>query len=58
MKKAIIDFFEENSYVNIPADRLAFDETGNYLEVFKDEAMVGVFDMGVVRKAYISEKGE
>lgn len=55
MKRAIIKF-EDGEHCNLPADHIDADE--NMVSVFKDDALIGLFNISCVNAVYISEKSE
>lgn len=53
MSRAMIFTVETNA--NLKADRIEEDENG-YIRVYNGNEFVGIFDISVVRAAYISGK--
>lgn len=56
MKRAIVEF--RDGYVNIPGDRMVkLDLDGcQFITIYNNGELVGVFDIEIIQKAYISEK--
>lgn len=56
MKRSIVEF--RDGYVNIPGDRMVKLELdgGAFIEIYNKCELVGVFDIEIIQKAYISEK--
>ena len=56
MKRLIVEF--RDGYVNIPGDRMVKLELecGSFIEIYSKGELVGVFDIEIIQKAYISEK--
>ncbi len=55
MKRAIIKFLSGGD-CNLPADYIDADE--NYISVFNDGILIGIFNLSCVKAAFISEKNE
>lgn len=54
--KLIVYIHGIDGFVNIPADRITKDDT--FVYAFKDDQLVGMFDIGTVMTMYLSEKKE
>lgn len=46
--------FTTETTCNLNANRIEFEN--DYIKVFNGEKFIGIFDMSVVRAAYVSEK--
>ena len=46
--------FTTESICNLNANRIEIEN--DYIKVYKDDAFIGIFDLSVVRAAYVSEK--
>lgn len=53
--RAIVKFID-GGYVNIPADKIQKKE--EWITILDGKNIVGLFDEGIVKCAYLSEKGE
>lgn len=53
--RAIVKFID-GGYVNIPADKIQKKE--EWITILDGKNIVGLFDEGMVKCAYLSEKGE
>lgn len=51
--RAIVKFID-GGYVNIPADKI--DKNEEWITVLNDKNIVGLFDEGMVKCAYLSDK--
>lgn len=56
MKKLIVYLNGSDGFVNIAADRIEVDSP--FLFAYKCDALVGIFDLGTITMAYLSEKKE
>lgn len=56
MKKLIVYINNTEGFVNIVADRIAVESP--FLYAFNGDALVGIFDIGTITMAYLSEKKE
>lgn len=54
MMRLLVYVHGVDGYVNISADRIEKDE--NFLFAYCENNLVGVFDLGTVMTAYLSEK--
>lgn len=54
MSKLIVYINGSEGFVNISADRMEKDEV--FLYAYNGEKLVGIFDVGTVMSAYLSEK--
>lgn len=52
--KLIVYLHGMDGFINIPADRITKDET--FVYAFKDDQLVGIFDIGTIMTCYLSEK--
>lgn len=52
--KLIVYLHGIDGFVNINADRITKDET--FVYAFKDDQLVGIFDIGTIMTCYLSEK--
>lgn len=52
--KLIVYIHGLDSFVNISADRIEKDES--FVYAFKDDQLVGIFDIGTIMTCYLSEK--
>lgn len=57
MKRLIVKHKENGglAHGNIPADRIA--EKEGFIFAYNGDELVGVFDLGLIEVAYISERG-
>lgn len=55
MKRAIIKF-TDGGHCNLLADYIDADE--NYISVFNEGILIGIFNLSCIKAAYISEKNE
>lgn len=53
--KLIVYFNNSDAFVNIPADRIERNE--EWVCAYRGQALVGMFDVGVVSAIYLSEVG-
>ena len=53
--RAIVKFID-GGYVNIPADKIKKNE--EWITILDGKNIVGLFDEGMIKCAYLSEKGE
>lgn len=51
--KLIVYFNNSESFVNIPADRIERNE--EFVCAYRGQALVGMFDIGVISAIYLSE---
>jgi hypothetical protein len=59
MKKAVILFNNDlDKFVNVTADRIFVNEEHGFIIVSEGNAAVGVFDMGSIAAAYLTEMKE
>lgn len=54
MMRLLVYVHGVDGFVNISADRIEKDD--NFLIAYNGERLVGVFDLGTVMTAYLSEK--
>lgn len=54
MNKLIVNIHGVDGFVNINADRIERDDV--FLYAYNGEKLVGLFDIGTVMTAYLSEK--
>lgn len=53
--RAVIYLIEDNNFVNIEADKI--DRDGSWIVILHEDNIVGMFDEGSVRCAYLTKKG-
>ena len=51
--KLIVYFNNSDAFVNIPADRIERNE--EFVCAYKEQSLVGMFDVGVISAIYLSE---
>lgn len=56
MKKLIVYIHGMDGFVNIPSDRIEKDDV--FLYAYLEGNLVGLFDVGSIMSAYLSEKKE
>lgn len=54
--KRFIATLNGESYINIPADRMVFNQETNLVMVYNGQALVACVDVSVVITAHISDK--
>lgn len=54
--KRFIATLNGESYINIPADRMVFNQDSNMVMVYNGQAFVACVDVSVVITAHISDK--
>ena len=54
--KRFIATLNEESYINIPADRMVFNQDSNMVMVYNGQAFVACVDVSAVITAHISEE--
>ena len=54
--KRFIATLNGESYINIPADRMVFNQDSNMVMVYNGQAFVACVDVSAVITAYISDK--
>lgn len=55
MKRAIIKF-TDGEYCNLPADYMDID--AEWVSIYEDDKLVGIFKLEDLKAAYISDKGK